>query len=164
MATVYQAGFAESESDVREEVRKIAEYLDSKYTLPFGWKIGWDGILGLIPGVGDLLTNAFSFYIIYKAAVIGCPPVVILRMGLNVLIDNVLDAVPLIGNIFDFMWKSNLKNVALMDRYLEKPHQVTRGSRAVVALALILVFAVFIGCIVMTFYLATWLLGYMKAW
>ena len=150
MATVYQAGFVENENDVRAEVRKIADYLDSKYSLPFGWKIGWDGILGLIPGVGDLLTNAFSFYIIYKAAVIGCPPVVILRMGLNVFIDKVLDSVTLIGNIFDFMWKANNKNIALMDRYLDKPHQTTRSSRAVVALALFLVFAVFVGCVVLT--------------
>lgn len=164
MATTFQAGFAENENDTRTEVRKIAEYLDSKYTLPFGWKVGWDGILGLIPGIGDLLTNAFSFYIIYKAAVIGCPPSIILRMGLNVLIDNVLDAIPLIGNIFDFMWKANIKNVALMDRYLERPHQTARSSRFVVVFALLLVAAVFVGCIVLTYYLATWLLGYMKAW
>lgn len=164
MATTYHTGFADNEADVRNEVRKISEYLDSKYRLPFGWKVGWDGILGIIPGVGDLLTNAFSFYIIYKAAIIGCPPSIILRMGLNVVIDNVLDAVPLLGNIFDFVWKANNKNVALMDRYLDRPRQTTRSSRAVVALTLLLVAAVFIGCIVLTFYLATWILGFFKAW
>ncbi len=164
MVTTYNSSLAENEQDVRGEVRKISEYLDSKYTLPFGWKIGWDGILGLIPGVGDLLTNAFSFYIIYKAAMIGCPPAVILRMGINVLIDNVIDAIPLIGNIFDFMWKANTKNVALLERYLEQPRTVTRSSRMVVALTLLLVAAIFIGCIVLTFYIATWILGYFKAW
>ncbi len=164
MVTTYNSSLAENEQDVRGEVRKISDYLDSKYTLPFGWKIGWDGILGLIPGVGDLLTNAFSFYIIYKAAIIGCPPAVILRMGINVLIDNVIDAIPLIGNIFDFMWKANTKNVALLERYLEQPRTVTRSSRIVVALTLLLVAAIFIGCIVLTFYIATWILGYFKVW
>lgn len=164
MSTVYQSGMVQNEADAKAEVRKIAEYLDSKFTLPFGWKIGWDGILGLIPGIGDVLTTAFSFYIIYKAALIGCPPSVILRMGLNVLIDNVLDAIPLIGNIFDFMWKSNIKNVQLMDRFLAEPHQTTLSSRAVVLVTLLFVCAVFIACIIFTFYLATWLLGFFKAW
>ena len=164
MATTYHSSLAGRERDVRGEARKISEYLDSKYTLPFGLKKGWDGILGLIPGVGDLLTNAFSFYIIYKASMIGCPPAVVLRMGINVLIDNVIDAVSLIGNIFDFIWKANTKNVALLEQYLEQPRKVTRSSRLVVAMRLILVAAVFIACIVLTFYIATWILGYFKAW
>ena len=164
MATTYRIGLGEREEDVRSEVRKISEFLDSKYTLPFGWKIGWDGILGIIPGVGDIMTNVFAFYIIYKAAMIGCPPSVILRMGINVLVDNVLDAVPLIGNVFDFMWKANTRNVTLLEQFLDKPKKTTGSSRFVVAMTLLFVAVVFVGCIVLTFFLATWLLGLFKAW
>jgi hypothetical protein len=165
MATTYSANYIENEAEVRAELHKIAEYLDSMYEVPyFGWKIGWDGILGIIPGAGDLLTNIFSFYIVYKAAMLGCSPTVILRMGINILIDNFLDAIPIVGNIFDFMWKSNIKNVDLLDRYLERPRVTTRHSRIVVALTLLFVAAVFIGCIVLTFYLATWIIGFFKAW
>lgn len=150
------------ESEARKELNRLAILLDSKFPLPFGWKIGWDGILGLIPGVGDLATNLVSFYIMYRAAMIGCPPSVVLRMGLNVLIDNVIDTLPLIGNIFDFMWKSNLKNVALMEAYLNQPHRTVVSSRAVVTATVMFIFMVMIGCLALTFWLARWLWGFFQ--
>jgi len=147
------------EKESLQEIRKMADFLDSKYQLPFGWRVGWDGILGLIPGVGDLATNLISFYILYKGAILGCPVSVVLRMGLNILIDNVIDTIPLLGNIFDFMWKANNKNLALIESYLQQPHQTRRSSQAVVTVTLILVAFVLIGVGVLTFYLARWMWG-----
>ena len=98
----------ENESESLNEIRKLADLMDSKYSF-LGWRIGWDGILGLIPGIGDFATNLVSFYILYKAALLGCPFSVLSRMGLNLLIDNVLDTLPLVGNLFDFAWRANLK-------------------------------------------------------
>ncbi len=153
------------EKESLAEVRKLANWLDSKFELPFGWRVGWDGILGLIPGIGDFTTSLLSFYIIYKAAILGCPFSVVLRMILNVLIDNVLDTVPIIGNIFDFVWKSNMKNLALLESYLQSPHRTTLVSRVVVLSALLFSALAIIGVGVLTFYMARWIWGaFQTAW
>jgi hypothetical protein len=155
----------QTEAEALQEIRKIADFLDTKYTLPFGWKIGWDGILGLIPGIGDVTTTLISFYILYKAAILGCPLVVVLRMALNILIDNIIDTIPILGNIFDFMWKANSKNLALLEAYHLQPHQTRRSSQAVVALTLILTALAIIGVGVLTFYIARWMWGvFQTAW
>lgn len=160
MNTPYQIA---NEQETVRELRKISEFLDSKYQLPFGFRIGWDGLLGLIPGIGDLATNLASFYILYKAAILGCPVSVVLRMGLNVLVDNVIDTIPLIGNLFDFVWKANNKNLALLESYIQQPHRTTRASQAVVAVTLILIALALIAVGVLTFYLARWMWGVFQA-
>lgn len=147
----------------REQIKRLSQLLDSKFQLPFGWRIGWDGILGFIPGIGDILTNIVSFYIVYQAAMLGCPPSVILRMAINILIDNVIDAVPIIGNIFDFMWKANNRNVALLETYLNNPHHATRASRLFVILTLCLVVALFVATAAFTYYLAMWIWGVFRS-
>ena len=156
------AGPTMTETETRKELQKLSVLLDSQFQLPFGWRIGWDGILGLIPGLGDFATNIMSFYILYKAALLGCPPAVIARMGLNLLIDNVIDTIPLIGNLFDFVWKANLKNVQLMENYLSEPHRTVVASRAVVAATILFIFALVIGCLALTFFLARWLWGFFQ--
>jgi hypothetical protein len=140
-----------------QDLRKLAELLDSKYALPFGWRIGWDGILGFIPGIGDMLTNGLSFYIIYRAAMLGCSPSVILRMGLNLVIDNFVSIFPLIGHIFDFMWKANNKNIQLIENYLQNPTGTRASARFVITMTLILVAASMVGAILCAFWLLHWL-------
>jgi hypothetical protein len=86
-------------------------------------------------------------------------------MGLNILIDNVLDAIPFLGNFLDFAWKANLMNLALMDRYLESPHRTTLASRLVVLSALGVMILMVIAIAVLTFYLARWFWGvFQNAW
>lgn len=119
--------------DQTAQLRWLADMLDTRFRLPGGFRIGWDGILGLIPGAGDLLTSGLSFYIILQAALLGAPPAVLARMGLNVLIDNLFDFLPVVGNLFDFVWKSNAKNMALLDRYLADPSRVAKRSKWAVA-------------------------------
>ena len=162
MAKSEQSQFSNKYSNTREELKKIAEYLDTKYDF-LGFRVGWDAILGLIPGVGDLITSFFSLFILYKAAVLGCPPSVLLRMGLNIIIDNLLDAIPIIGNVFDIFWRSNMRNIALLEKYLAEPRSTVRASRAVVTLTLLLIGTLFIGCIVLAFYVATWIIGFFNA-
>jgi hypothetical protein len=159
MESTLPSSHIRNEEQAKKEIRRMSEILDSEFQLPFGWRIGWDGIIGLIPGFGDVATNLMSFYILYRAAWLGCPPSVILRMGLNVLIDNLVDTIPIIGNIFDFMWKSNLKNVQLMEQYLARPHQTVTHSRAIVLATVFFIFAVMVGCVVLTFLLARWIWG-----
>lgn len=148
----------------REQVRKLAELLDSRFQLPFGWKIGWDGIIGFIPGLGDLVTNALSFYVVYQAAMLGCPPSVLLRMGGNILVDNVIDSLPLVGPVFDFVWKSNNRNLALMETYLADPHRTAVHSRWVVAVTLVLITAFIVGFAILTWKFVVWFLAFVRSW
>jgi len=95
--------------------------------------IGLDAIVGLLPGGGDLVGGAVSAYAILVAARLGAPPAVVLRMGLNILLDTLVGAVPLLGDLFDAGWKANRKNLDLLERYIEKPAQAKRASIAIVA-------------------------------
>ncbi|HEX4923875.1 MAG TPA: DUF4112 domain-containing protein [Bdellovibrionales bacterium] len=149
-------------SDAVSEVRELARQLDTRFKLPGGIPVGWDGLIGLIPGVGDLATNAISFYIIFRAADAGCPPSVLMRMGLNVLIDNILDAIPFLGNVFDFFYKSNTKNLALMERYALDPARTARGSRGVVVATLFAVATAIFGAMALAAYLAYSLFKYLS--
>lgn len=143
-------------------LRKMAIALDSSFVLPMGWRIGWDGILGFIPGIGDLITDGFSFYIVYQSALLGASPSVLLRMGLNILIDNLIDLIPLLGNFLDFIWKSNLKNVDLLDAYLENPRNTIVHSRLVVAMAILMGLTIISVSIYATFLVLSWIFSYFQ--
>lgn len=121
-----------------DQVKKLSEILDSKYQGPLGVKFGWDAILGLIPGLGDVITSGFSFYIILTASRLGVDSATLLRMGINLLIDNLIDMIPFIGNLFDFYWKANNKNIILMEKALERPEQESIKSRMVLTLVAIM--------------------------
>ncbi|WP_081111883.1 DUF4112 domain-containing protein [Bdellovibrio bacteriovorus] len=140
-----------------QDLEYIANQMDTRFRGPLGFRFGWDGILGLIPGVGDLVTSSFSFYIIFRAAAMGAPPVIIARMGLNVLIDNVFDVVPVLGWIFDFAWKANQKNVRLLQSFTFDQRRTQWQSRLWVFVVLFIIFAL-IGCFVAGGFYLLWLM------
>ena len=128
-----------------EGVRRLAWLLDELIPIP-GTKrrVGLDAVLGLLPAGGDLAGGALSAYTIVAAHRLGAGPAVILRMGLNVLIDMIIGTVPLLGDLFDAGWKANTRNVALLDQFTEKPQPVRKSSRVVVALVLVALVALLI--------------------
>lgn len=140
-----------------KDLRYIADILDTKFKLPNGWRFGWDGLLGLIPGIGNLITDILSFYIIFRAAVLGCPPAVLLRMALNIVIDNIVDKIPGLGLVFDFIWKANTKNIGLMDRYFSNPETTNQRSKALIISTLVGLFILFLACISITLFTAIWI-------
>lgn len=150
-----------------ERIRWLARLLDSQFNF-LGIRIGWDAILGLIPGVGDIATNLAGFFILIEASNLGAPPSVILRMGLNLIIDNVLDTVPLLGNIFDIFWRANTRNVALLERYMENPRRTVLRSRMVVVFTLVMVAAVSIACVALAIFavaaILQWLTAGFRTW
>jgi hypothetical protein len=156
-----------SRHNTRQSLRWLAELLDSRYTF-LGIRFGWDPIVGLIPGFGDILTSFAGFYILIQASNLGAPPSIILRMGLNLVIDNLFDAVPILGHIFDVFWRANLMNVALLDRYLENPRRTVARSRAVVIFTLLGVIIVSLLCAAFAAYLAImliqWILRFSGTW
>jgi hypothetical protein len=116
----------------------IARWMDAKFRLPgTNFRFGLDGLLGLIPGVGDLSTFCISGYLVLLMARNGASGYVLARMILNIVIDGALGAIPIIGDAFDFVHKANLKNMRLMRQYyVEGRH---RGSAWKVIIPVLLV-------------------------
>jgi hypothetical protein len=100
-----------------EQLDQFASLLDDVFRLP-GTRIrfGLDAIIGLVPGLGDLITGAMSFLIIYAAWQRGLPRVTMTRMLANITIDTLVGTVPILGDAFDVMWKSNRMNYNLLIR------------------------------------------------
>lgn len=92
--------------------------MDEAFRLPgTRFRFGWDAILGLVPGIGDALTALFSLFILIHAFRIGVPAIVRTRMFMNIAIDLVVGSIPLFGDVFDFAWKSNTRNLDLLERH-----------------------------------------------
>lgn len=117
----------------RAALRRLAHVLDRAIPLPGGLRIGLDGIIGLIPGVGDLVGTALSSYLVAQAHRLGVPRSVLLHMMGNIAIDTVVGALPLFGDLFDFAWKANIRNIELLERALEQPRRERRRSGLLVA-------------------------------
>lgn len=139
------------------QLRWLADLLDTRYRLPGGFRIGWDGLLGLIPFLGDIITASMSLYILGQAASMGCPPSVLLRMGLNILVDNLFDSIPIVGHLFDFAWKSNRMNLVLLERHLADPKGARRSSRIVVAGVLLFIMLAVMGLVYLGLKVTWWL-------
>ncbi len=100
--------------------------LDDRFRVP-GTRIrfGLDPVIGLIPGLGDLLTGTASFVLVFAAWQRGAPRVTLARMVMNIGIDTVLGSVPIVGDIFDVAWKSNRRNYQLLTRISEQHSRQT---------------------------------------
>ena len=102
-----------------KRVRLLSRLLDEQFRIPgTTYRVGLDGLLGMIPGVGDAAGALLSAYILYEAIRLGTPKTVLLRMVANIGIDTVLGAIPVAGDIFDVAWKANKKNTTLLHAYL----------------------------------------------
>lgn len=110
--------------DIEKKVRTLehlAHSMDAKWVIPwFNIRVGWDTLIGVIPGIGDTITAFISAYIIHEAHQMGIPFWTKFRMALNIIIDWFIGLFPLIGDILDIGWKANIRNVSLIKRYLEK--------------------------------------------
>lgn len=97
-------------------LRRLAWLLDR--SIPIGkWRIGLDPLLGLFPGAGDWLGALIAYYIVFEGARLGLPTPVLLRMGGNVLLEAIVGTVPVVGDLFDFAWQANTRNLRLIDRH-----------------------------------------------
>jgi hypothetical protein len=142
-----------------DALRKIAQLLDSAFVVPgTSMRIGLDPIVGLIPGIGDLVSPLFTIGILWQARELGIPRVVQLRMIFNVAIDTVLGLVPVIGDLFDFAWKANDMNMVLLDRHAREEHRAAAGDWLFVA-AMILLLVVIAAA---PFVILGWLMGALR--
>lgn len=101
-------------------IRKLSQLMDTAISIPgTGFRFGLDPIIGLIPGAGDLISTTFSAYIIFLATRFGLPRKVLAQMILNVALEAVVGSVPLVGDLFDAVYKSNIRNLALLEQQLQ---------------------------------------------
>ncbi len=118
----------------RDLLALYAWTLDSSIRLPGGFRIGLDGLLGLIPVVGDVLAAMLSGGIVVHAFRTGASFPIILRMLGNIGLELVVGAIPLIGDLFDFVYRANERNVRLLQQEVAHPIKTRRRSMAWVAL------------------------------
>ena len=118
--TTYQTGRPRSEQlRELEELRRFARLLDEAFKIPIlNYRVGLEPILGLVPVLGDFSGYVLSGYLIVRAARLGLPRELIVRMVVNALLDAAIGSIPVVGDVFDFFWKVNKRNLRLVERYL----------------------------------------------
>jgi uncharacterized protein DUF4112 len=116
-------------------VRRFATWLDAGIRVPgTSLRFGLDPILGLVPGLGDAAGALLAGWLVVEALRLGVSPSTVGRMVLNVAVDAAVGAVPVLGDLFDFAWKANLRNVALLERHAADPAAAGAGDRMVLVL------------------------------
>ena len=94
--------------------------MDGAFVLPgTDIRVGVDGIVGMIPGIGDVVSGVISSYLIWEAKRLGVSKLVIARMVGNTLVDTAIGSIPVLGDVFDIVFKANLRNMALLRKHLE---------------------------------------------
>ena len=105
--------------------------MDDLFRVPvLGWRFGLDALIGLVPGLGDTSTALVSFYILAAAVRYRVPKITLLRMGLNIGIDYVVGALPVVGDLADAWWKSNRKNLELLQKRATVSAEEARSGKA----------------------------------
>jgi hypothetical protein len=136
-------------------VDTFSRVLDTKFRIPgTGIRFGLDFILGLLPVGGDLVSLGMSGTLVATMARHGASPRLVARMLVNVILDAVIGSIPVLGNIFDLVYKANYRNAQLMREYYDEGKH--RGSVWPVVLAVV---AVVVALMVGLVWLLVWLLG-----
>ena len=116
-----------SPAKVPDWVENLAWLMDSSIPIGKRWSIGLDGIVGLFPGVGDLAGTFVSALIVASATQAGLPRAAVGRMMANVVVDTLMGSIPFLGDLFDFAFKANMKNIQIYREHLEGRPQTVRN-------------------------------------
>ncbi|CAN5311307.1 hypothetical protein BH24PSE2_BH24PSE2_11120 [soil metagenome] len=120
-----------------QRLQRLAWLLDNSIPLPGGYRVGVDGLIGLIPGVGDAVGALLSSYIVMEAARLGASRSLLTRMGFNVLVETIIGAIPILGDLFDFAFKANARNVRLLEGHVREPARHARSNRTIAAAVIV---------------------------
>lgn len=111
----------ESRRQAFERLDQLTRLLDTALVIPgTNIRFGADAIVGLVPGIGDAITTALAAWVVYEARRLGAPRHLIVRMIGNVALDGIVGAVPLVGDMFDVMFKANRRNLRLLRTWMER--------------------------------------------
>jgi uncharacterized protein DUF4112 len=118
---LFQFARPHSRQDRIARIDALATLLDTAFILPgTNVRFGLDALIGLAPGIGDAITTAMSLYIVHEARQLGAPRHLVFRMLINVALDGIVGAVPVVGDAFDVMWRANRRNVRLLQDWLQR--------------------------------------------
>ncbi|HET7040913.1 MAG TPA: DUF4112 domain-containing protein [Gemmatimonadales bacterium] len=134
-------------------LRRLTWLLDDCIRLPLGFRVGFDALIGLIPGFGDVAGGVAALYGIAVAWQLGTPPVVLARMTVNVTLDTLLGIIPIVGDLWDIGFASNRRNLAILEHWLAKPEHATRRSAFVLILFAATLLLILIGGIVLSIWM-----------
>ena len=149
-----------SRPDDLSALRGLSRLLDEAITIPgLGVKVGLDAVIGLIPGLGDIAGGAAGAYGLVVAHRLGAPPTVLARMLLNIGIDALVGTIPVLGDLFDVGWKSNSRNLRLLERYVGAPAATRRGSVVALIVALGALLAMVVGAVWLAIAVVQFLVG-----
>ena len=148
----------------RERLERFAYFLDDAVRIP-GTKrrVGFDALLGLLPGVGDAAGAFLSSYILYQGARLGVSFSTLVRMALNIGLETLFGAIPFAGDLFDFVFKANDRNVRLIERYLDAPERTRRSSRTLLTVTAAALTLLILGLIAAAAWLVSTLLDGLSA-
>ena len=108
---------------VRQRIEAMEKLLERSFTIPgINRPVGLDALAGLVPVLGDVVTAAMGAYVVWEASNLGMPRWKLWRMAGNVAFDTAVGAVPLVGDVFDFLFRSNSRNLRILKRHLDKHH------------------------------------------
>lgn len=114
-------------ASVRARVSAVEKLLERSFVIPgVNMPVGLDALIGLVPVLGEIVTTAMGAYIIWEARNLGMSRWTLTRMGLNVLFDTAIGAIPVVGDAADLLFRSNSKNLRLILKHIDKHHPETR--------------------------------------
>jgi hypothetical protein len=129
-----------------KHLRAITQLFDQAFVVPgTKWRFGLDALFGLVPGFGDIAGALVAVYAMRVARRLNAPPVIQLHMLSNIALDALVGMVPIAGDLFDFAFKAQTRNLALLEAHLAMPQQAARRSRRglfLIGAATMLVFAI----------------------
>lgn len=113
-------------ASVRRRIEGLEQLLEGAFLIPgLNMRVGLDAVLGLIPVAGDVIAAGLGLYLVWEAKNLGLPRWKLWRMAANVGIDTLIGAVPVAGDLFDFIYKSNTRNLRIIRKHLDKHHPGT---------------------------------------
>lgn len=119
-------GFGRDPASVRRRIEAMEAMLEGLFVIPgTSRRVGLDSLVGLVPVVGDIATAAMGAWIVWEARNLGMSKWQITRMAANVGVDTLVGAIPFAGDLFDFLYKSNTKNLRIIRKHLDRHHPAT---------------------------------------
>lgn len=123
----YELPLGTDPASIRRRIEAMEQVLERAFTVPgINRKVGVDALAGLVPVAGDVIAAAMGLYLVWEARNLGMSKWQLARMTANVGFDTLIGAVPVAGDLFDFLFRSNSRNLRIIRRHLDKHHPHTR--------------------------------------
>jgi hypothetical protein len=145
------------------DARHLTRLLDSAIRIPGTQRrVGWDGIVGFIPGIGDAVGLTLAGIVIARGVLLGARGWTVARMVLVATVDALVGLIPFVGGIFDLVFKANERNLATLERHALDRERTERESRRVVVVMLAFLTVLVVAMVIGSALLIGWLVGQLR--